>query len=227
MSPVVEEIGRRITRMNDIVSELTLGPTLMRLTVVAATFGGLVLAWANESRSGSIVITFGVVAFVAGVFPRSPLPTMCALAIALGYVATTGNGTPITLWRLSTLAALIYVLHTAAAYAAVLPYNAVLTRGTFVPYVMRSAAVIAITVGVAYFTLTVTSVVTAGRTVVATIVGMLMIVAVAGYLAYLGSRRRTLPPPAEPRRRGFQDVDATGEALDRPSLGRIRERANK
>jgi len=227
MKPLAAEIGRRIARMNDIISELTMGPTLMRLTVVAATFAGLVLAWSDVSRTSSIVITFGVMGAVTGLFPRSPLPTLCALGIALGYVAETGNGTPITVWRVSTLGALIYIMHTSAAYAAVLPYNAVLTRWVFVPYVMRTAAVIAITVGISYFALSVTSLVTADRTVVATIAGMLTIVAVAGYLTYLGSRRRMLPPPEPAKRRGFQDVDATGEALDRPSLGQIREQADK
>jgi len=228
MRPLWDELGRRISRMNDIIGELTMGPTLMRLTVVVAAFAGLVLAWSDRTRAPGIIVTFGILALVTGIFPRSPLPTGCALITVIGYIGETTGGTPITVWRVSTLAALIYITHTSAAYASLLPYNAVLTRGVFVPYVMRTVAVIVITIGVAFFDAEVSSIVTGERSFWFTILGMIALVCIAGYVAYLGSRRRPAPPPEQPwRRRNPERVDATGLEVDGPSISEVRERADR
>lgn len=228
MRPLWDEIVRRVARMNDIIGELTMGPAMLRLTVVASTFAGLILAWSDQSRSAALVLTFGILALFTGVFPRSPLPTLSALVMAAGYLGETTNGTPITVWRVSTLAGLIYIMHTSAAYASLLPYNAVLTRRVFVPYVIRTAAVIAITVGVAFFDAQVTSMVTGRRNVGFTIAGMIGLVGIAGYVAYLGSRRRPAPPEEQPwARRNPVRVDATGHEVGGPSLGQKRERADR
>ena len=228
MRPLWDEIVRRIARMNDIIGELTMGPTLLRLTVVVSCFAGLILAWSDRTRAPAVVIIFGILALATGVFPRSPLPTMSALAIVAGYIGETTGGTSITVWRVSTVAGLIYIMHTSAAYASLLPYNAVLTRGVFVPYIMRTAAVIAVTVAVALFDADVTSVVTGKRNVGFTIAGMIGLVGIAAYVAHLGSRRRPAPP-VEQRwfRRNPERVDAAGREVGGRSTAQERERADR
>jgi len=180
----------RIERAAAIVQQATPGPVALRAAIAVAALVGFGVSWPVRDLTTNAVIVAAVLAVFAGLAPRSLMPTAAITAIVAGYLYNVHTGAPLVVWRIIAIAAMIYVVHTGAAFAAVLPFNAVATRGLFLAYVLRTATVIGITVVVGVGILAVPTVLGHHRLVSAAVAGMLAMVGVAGYVAYLGSRRR-------------------------------------
>src|SRR6266545_3185956 len=100
------ELARRM------VARATAGPLLVRGTVAVSALAALLLAYPVETVRGAPVGLLLVVAVV--------------IAAVLGWlVATTVYAERVTVWRLAALACALYLLHTTAALASVLPYDTV------------------------------------------------------------------------------------------------------
>src|SRR5262249_13052747 len=136
-------IDLRLDRASAMADQATFGPVVLRASVVAAAVGGFAVAWPSRELISTLAILPIALALCAGLFPRTGLPTVAIVAIVGGYLVNIGSGAaPLTTWRPIAAAGLIYIVHTGAAFAAVLPFNAVVTPGLFRAYVLRTAFVI-------------------------------------------------------------------------------------
>lgn len=183
-------IDLRVERLAALFQQATGGPVMLRVSIVLAALAGFAVTWPTRDLLALEVLIPVVLAIGVGLAPRSFLPTATILAMVIGYLVNIGTGASLSAWRPITAAAMIYVVHTGAAFASVLPFNAVATRGLFLPFVLRTLAVIAITVAVGFGILAVPGLVGEHRLVSAAVIGMAAMVGVAGYVAYLGTRRR-------------------------------------
>jgi hypothetical protein len=183
-------IDIRVERATTVIEQATAGPVVLRATLVVAALAGFAVTWPIRDLLTTVLVLPIVLALGVGMAPRSFAPTATIIAMVLGYLVNIAGGGSPDAWRPITAAGLIYVVHTGAAFAAVLPFNTVATPGLYLPLVLRTAAVIAITVIIGFAILAVPRLVGDHRLVSAAVVGMAAMVGVAGYVAYLGSRRR-------------------------------------
>jgi hypothetical protein len=183
-------IGVRVDRANAVVHQATLGPVLVRATAIAAALAGFGVTWPLRDIATTAVLVPVLFGICVGLAPRSFMPTAAIVAMLCGYLYNIATGAPLTAWRAIIAAGLIYIVHTCAAFAAVLPFNAVATRGLFGPFVLRIAVVIGITAVLGLGILAVPNAIGTHRLVSAAVGGMVAMVGVAAYVAYLGSRRR-------------------------------------
>jgi len=138
------------------------------------------------------VLAFVFLAILPGAMPRGPVPTGIIAVLSISWLVNTGfQGTQINVWRLAGLAIMIYVIHAGCAFAAVLPYDAVVSPGLFRPWALRAGFVAAVTVAVALFVLAIPSAIGTGHHLVeATLAGFVLMITMAIYLSYLGKRRQ-------------------------------------
>jgi len=194
MNPVVDAfragIGVRVDRANAVVHQATPGPVLVRAAAIAAGLAGFAVTWPLRDLGTNAVIIPILFSIGVGLAPRSFMPTATIVAMISGYLYNISTGAPLTAWRAIIAAGLIYVVHTCAAFAAVLPFNAVATRGLFGPFVLRIAVAIGITAVLGLGILAVPNAIGTHRLVSAAVGGMVAMVGVAAYVAYVGSRRR-------------------------------------
>ncbi|GAA5195324.1 hypothetical protein GCM10023322_61800 [Rugosimonospora acidiphila] len=166
------------------------GPVLVRGGVFMAGALAQVVAWPDPVITGRAVLALVVVPILPVFAPRSRMVTLVIFAAVLGWLArTTAYSEPITYWRLVVLAGLLYLLHTLAALAAVLPYDAVISPGVLSRWLVRWGIVVLLTAVVAMFTLLIPVYLPGQRYLVASLAGLALMAALAGYLATLVRRR--------------------------------------
>jgi hypothetical protein len=131
--------------------------------------------------------------YLAGVIAQAvawPVEVVFARSGLLGWLAaTTAWGETPSYWRLVVLAASLYGVHTLAALAAVLPYDAIVSGTVLTRWLLRAGLVVALTVVVAMFTLLVPRYLGDRRYLLASLVGLALMIGLAGYLAALVRRR--------------------------------------
>jgi hypothetical protein len=172
------------------VRRATPGPMLVRAGLFGAGLLAEVVAWPPAVVLGRPVPLLLLFAVLPAVAPRSRLVSGVIILTMLGWlVSTSAYDEPITYWRPVLLAALLYLVHTLAALAAVLPYDAVVSPGVLGGWLRRSGVVVLLTCVVAMFTLLVPQYVTGQRYLVASLVGLALMIGLAGYLAALVRRR--------------------------------------
>ncbi|WP_432831685.1 hypothetical protein [Dactylosporangium sp. CA-092794] len=135
----------RAGRVKDFAERASAGPLLVRLGVTVFAALSLVLGFpaAVMQNLGGILVA-GIVALLPGLFPRSRLVGLAIFACAFGWLAaTTVYGEPVWLPRLVALSAALYLMHSLAALAAVLPYDAVVSPGVLSGWLLRALAVVA------------------------------------------------------------------------------------
>jgi hypothetical protein len=135
----------RFQRARDVNARATPGPLLVRAVVWALTTAAVLVAYPGEIvfgvRGTPVVV---ILALIPAVFPRTRMVSVTLFAIVVGWaIETTVYGQPITAVRLVPLAALLYLVHTAAALAAVLPYDTVVVRGVLFAWFLRALPVLA------------------------------------------------------------------------------------
>ena len=175
----VEQGRRMLTRLGP-------GPLLVRSAVFGCAAAALAVAYAPMGvRGGTAALV--LVAVLPALFPRSMATTIVLFIAVTGWVLSGGYAGALTVVRLVLAAALLYLLHTSAALAAVLPYDAVVSPRVLLGWLARAAVVLA---GTAVFAVAVavTAQRTGGRTyLAATLVGL---GAMAGLAALLAAARR-------------------------------------
>jgi hypothetical protein len=73
--------------------------------------------------------------------------------------------------------------------AAVLPYDALVTPGTFRPWIRRGVVVLVITGAVAFGVAELPALIGGRKQVAASVIGLAVTLAIAGYLAFMGRSR--------------------------------------
>jgi hypothetical protein len=190
MSEVGREVRERLDSFREATGRITAGPLLVRGSVFAFAVCALLVALPgallSSPRSAAALV---LVAAVPAVFPRTRLTTLVVVAAVVAWLlATTTYAEPVTVVRLGTLSCLLYLLHSATALAAVLPYDTVLAPAVLVRWLARTAVVLGVT---ALFAVAATAGAAAveGRPfLVASVVGLLLTAALAGLLVALRKR---------------------------------------
>jgi hypothetical protein len=167
----------RITPATVLVRGAVAGFGLLALVVAYPTD----LVFTPDAGAGLVAL-----ATLPALLPRTRLTTVVIGVAVLGWLAaTTAYDAPVTLPRLVTLACLLYLLHTTAALAAVLPYDTVVAPTVLANWLARTAVVLALTAGFAVAAATAVRVSGDRSYLVASISGLLLVIALAGLLAAL------------------------------------------
>jgi hypothetical protein len=190
VSELILGVRDRVDRTLSAVRRTTTGPLLVRAGIFFAALGALLLSWPLDILGAWTPIACIVLATLPALHSRGMLVSLVLWAAVLGWLATTtvyGAGVPF--WRLVLLAGLLYLVHTLSALAAVLPYDAVVDPRVIRDWLRRAGLVIVLTIGVALFAVAVPQLVGRGHYLLASVAGIGLMVAAAGYLAGMLRRR--------------------------------------
>jgi len=188
----LEQLGQliagRVRRLRLMAARAMPGPMLVRLVVWVSALAALALAYPLsvllDLRGAAAIVA---VALLAALGPQTRLVSFVILIAAFGWVAaTTYYAEPVTPWRLAAVAGALYLTHTGAALAAVLPYDTVVSPGVLAGWALRALAVVAATAVLSLLALLGAGVLGDRTSVLAAVAG----VAAAIPLAWLLARRR-------------------------------------
>src|SRR5690242_15307235 len=145
MTEIVGAFTSRVQRARDVNKRATPGPLLVRALLWGFTVVAALIAYPAEmvlNVRGLPVVA--LLAVLPAAWPRTRLVSLVLFAIVVGWViSTTVYGQSITAGRLVPLAALLYLVHTTAALASVLPYDAVVIRGALITWYLRALPTLA------------------------------------------------------------------------------------
>jgi hypothetical protein len=133
-----------IERLQTLVERATPGPLLVRAGIFVTALAALLTAYPAVVVTSRLVLPLVLAAAVPAFAPRRGAPTMLALVTVAGWlVSTMGYREPVTLFRLLGIAGLLYLMHSLAALAAALPYDAVVAPDVLVRWIGRALLVVA------------------------------------------------------------------------------------
>jgi hypothetical protein len=182
-------LRENLARLSGAVRRTAPGPILVRGGVYASALLALLLAWPAEIVTGRGFLVLIAVAALPVLAPRSLVVTLVILVAVAGWLAaTTAFGEPLTYLRLVPLAAALYLVHTLSALAAVLPYDATVSPGVLTGWLARAGIVVLLTAALALFAVAIPVYLGDARYLAASLVGLVMMAALAGYLARLVRR---------------------------------------
>ena len=174
------------------------GPALVRLVAAVAALGALTLALPFEALSSAtpsvlirVVVALAGLSMGVGLFPRTRWVSLVAVAaIGLWLIATIGLGEAVALPRVGLLAAALYVMHAAAALAAVLPFDCLIAPGVLVRWLSRVGLVLGLSLLVGLGGMAVTGQLPAVPSIFGPIVGSVVAAGLSGLLVWHLRRRR-------------------------------------
>jgi hypothetical protein len=169
------------------------GPAIIRIVAaVAAVAAELVSLPADVSLGHDSVLVVGVAILLAaavGLYPRGRWTGGVALlCVGAWVVASVAYGDSPSLARVAALAGALYVMHAAAALAAVLPYDCVLPLGVLLRWAVRQGRLLATGLAAGIGGLVLVRTMNPAPSVGGAIVGALVGAALAGALAWQARR---------------------------------------
>jgi hypothetical protein len=170
----------------------------VRLVAAVAALGALTLALPFEALSSAtpsvlirVVVALAGLSMGVGLFPRTRWVSLVAVAaIGLWLIATIGLGEAVALPRVGLLAAALYVMHAAAALAAVLPFDCLVAPGVLVRWLRRVGLVLGLSLLVGLGGMAVTGQLPAVPSIFGPIVGSVVAAGLSGLLVWHLRRRR-------------------------------------
>jgi hypothetical protein len=161
-------------------------PVLVRGGLYLSAALALLLAVPLDVDASGMGLAFLAFALVPALWPRGSFPQTVILLAAAAWLATTlSRDTPISYPRLVALAGLLYLTHTLAALAAVLPYDAVVTRGVVRRWLLRAVPVLVLTAITGFLATVIPPWLGQGRYLLASLAGLAVMVGLAVYLTAL------------------------------------------
>jgi hypothetical protein len=141
-------IGRgfqdRVDRLRRIAARAAAGPMLVRLGVYAAGVPAQVLAYPSALVWSAATTLLLALAALPALFPRTAAVSVFWLLTVFGWLAATSvYGELASIWRLSALTGALYLVHSGAALAAVLPYDAVVDPMVVARWLVPAAVLVA------------------------------------------------------------------------------------
>jgi hypothetical protein len=184
-------VGRSALRATPVPLGVRCGVFLAGLVAVVLAYPAIVLF----SRWGMLLL---LVPLLPAAMPRGRAPTLLALLAVAGWLAATSAGAaPVALWRLLALAGSLYLLHSLAALAAVLPYDAVVPLEVAARWLGRALGVVLAAAVLAVAALGAVSRTGDRAVLAASLLGLGLAVAVAVLPVWLW--RRAGSPPGDVR----------------------------
>ncbi|MFF0819449.1 hypothetical protein ACFYUR_03585 [Micromonospora haikouensis] len=189
MNPV-EVVTERARAARSAVNRVSAAPLLVRAGIFGATLAGLLLAYPAQVLTGRPLAALALVALLPAIGPRRIWPTFAALVAVGGWLlATEGYGRPVALWRLLAVAAALYLAHSLAALAALLPYDAVVDPELVVRWLTRAGGVLLASAVLGVLLVQVADAGPDRGHLGVTVAGLLVAVAVAALLGWLLRRK--------------------------------------
>ena len=177
----------RLGRAKDMLERAAAGPLLVRFMVFVLTLVAALVAFPAEVILRPAALAFAaVLAALPAVFPRTRLVGLAILLCAFGWLlGTYAYGQVITIPRLIGLATALYLLHSLAALAAALPYDAIVSPGVIVSWLLRAIAIVSASAIVSVLLLAIVKAVIGPVFLIASLIGLLS----AATLAWLITRK--------------------------------------
>jgi hypothetical protein len=170
---MIDRITDRIERGRRAAARATLVPFLVRLGIALALVLAMVVAWPAEIGASRYMVLLFLVAVYPAVAPRGRGTTFAILVVVAGWIVdTTWFDARVALWRVLSIATLLYIGHTLAALAAAVPYDALVSLDVVTTWLGRVLAVVLISAVLTIIALGLTSALAGGAFIVATLVGL-------------------------------------------------------
>jgi hypothetical protein len=181
---MLDGITRRIERAGTVMSRATFAPLAVRCGIALAFLGAVTVAWPVSVVVSRFLVLLALVAVYPAVAPRGRGVTFAVLVVVGGWVLdTTWNDARVALWRVLGIATLLYLGHTLAALAAVLPYDAIVNPDVVTGWLSRALLVVLVSAVLTVIALGLTAELAGAAFVVATLVGLAAAVSVTLLLA--------------------------------------------
>ncbi len=163
----------RLTGVRSVVYRATVLPLLVRVGIGLAGVIAMTVAWPIDIVAGRYGLLLSLVAMYPAFAPRGRGATLAALTVVGGWLAdTTAFGGEAELWRVLTIASLLYIGHSLTALAAQLPYDAQVNLDVPGIWLARTAAVVLISAVLTVFVLGLTADLAGEAFLAATLVGL-------------------------------------------------------
>jgi hypothetical protein len=183
---VLDRATNRLDRMQRAVSRATLVPLLVKFGVAASFAAAVGVAWPPVIVLSQFVLPLLLVAAYPAFAPRGRGPTFAVLVVVGGWLAgTSWYDGRVEAWRVIAIGAFLYLGHTLAALAAVLPFDGVVNLDVVVRWLVRAAAVVLVSAVLTVIALGLSDVLAGSAFVLATVVGLAAATAAALLLARL------------------------------------------
>ena len=156
-----------------VFARATVLPFLVRVGIAICGLVAMYTAWPLDVAARPYGGLLGVVALYPAVAPRGRAATIAALVVVAGWlVDTVGFGAEVALWRVLTLATMLYLGHSLTALAAVLPYDAVVNLDVVGGWLARALAVVLISAVLTVVALSLSADLAGGAFLAATLAGL-------------------------------------------------------
>ena len=187
---MIDAITGRFRAAQRAVTRATLIPLLVRCTVFVCFLAAMGFAFPPAIFFARTVAALVIVAAIPAMAPRGATTTLLIVAIVVAWVVVTAEVVEgIQLWRLLGLSTALYLGHTSAALAAVLPTDAVVAPQVLARWVARSAAVVLAAAVAGVLLVSIAGIGDGEVLTLAGLGGLVVAVTVAAVLGWLVKRR--------------------------------------
>lgn len=171
---MVGKMYRQVAAARTAFDRATPIPFLIRCGVALCGLLAMAVAWPGSLISSQYVVPMLVlVAGYPAVAPRGRGATFSAMVVVAGWVIdTTAYDARVALWRVLSIATLLYIGHSLTALAAVLPYDAVVNLDMVGGWLLRALVVVLVSAVLTVVALGISADLAGGAFLIATLVGL-------------------------------------------------------
>jgi hypothetical protein len=183
---MLDGLAARVTRMQVAIARATLVPLLVKAGIAVSFVAAMMVAWPQTIVLSQYFVILLAVAAYPAFAPRGRGPTFAVLTVVGGWVADTSYyDDRVALWRVVAIGTLLYLGHTLAALAAVLPFDGVVNLDVVLRWTTRAGVVVLISAVLTVIALGLADVLAGGAFVIATVAGLIAAVGATLLLARL------------------------------------------
>jgi hypothetical protein len=170
---MLDGVNRRIERTRVAVVRATMLPLMVRCGIGLVFLAAMTVAWPAGLVASRYLVALGLVAVYPAFAPRGRGVTFAILVVVGGWIIdTTGDDARVPLWRVLSIATLLYLGHTLAALAAVLPYDAIVNLDVVATWLARALLAVLVSAVLTVIALGLTAELAGDAFVIATLVGL-------------------------------------------------------
>ncbi|MEV4533741.1 hypothetical protein AB0J82_07910 [Asanoa sp. NPDC049518] len=187
---MIGALTQRFRRLHTTITRATMVPLLIRVGGFAAFLAAMGFAFPPALFFGRTVAALVLVAALPALAPRGVTTTLLIVAIVVGWVIVTAESVEgIELWRLLGLSTSLYLAHSLAALAAVLPSDALVATEVLARWVARAAAVVLAAAVCGVLLVSIAGIGGDSSLTLAALGGLVVAVTIAAVLGWLVKRR--------------------------------------
>jgi hypothetical protein len=183
---LLDGVTSRLNRMQTAIQRATLVPLLVKFGVAGSFAAAVGVAWPPVIVLSQFVLPLLLFAVYPAFAPRGRGPTIAVLVVVGGWLAgTSWYDGQVEAWRVIVIGTFLYLGHTLAALAAVLPFDGVVNLDVLIRWLIRAAGVVLVSAVLTVIALGLSDVLAGSPFVLATVVGLAAATAAALLLARL------------------------------------------